>query len=371
MLKIDTMHGHDRISTQDLLLEIEAAVRSGETDFEVHASGQHDIGGPLWSPQGKKLNFHVYNPGQRVGSMCLPNTEILVEGSTPADVGWLNAGGIITVRGDAGDTAGHCSSGGKIFIGGRSGTRTGSLMKHDPLYEEPELWILKNVGSFSFEFMGGGKAIVCGYDCDEFLSVLGERPCVGMVGGTVYVRGPVSSHPADVKAMALEDEDIKFLDSGIDDFLEHIGETKLRHTLSNWSEWHKLVPAVVKKKEVATVNDLKEFRENEWVKGGIFSDVADDDYAVMPLVTTGLYRLRIPMWENSPEHACVDCKTCLKNCPRGAISRITNDDCTWYYKKEKKKCIGCSFCAGMCPRQVWVMHNNPTEIKMYSTGKKV
>ena len=63
--------------------------------------------------------------------------------STSADVGWLNAGGMITVRGDAGDTAGHCSAGGKIFIGGRAGTRSGSLMKHDPLYEEPELWILK------------------------------------------------------------------------------------------------------------------------------------------------------------------------------------------------------------------------------------
>ena len=81
-------------------------------------------------------------------------------------------------------------SGGKIFIGGRGGTRTGSLMKHDPVYEEPELWVLKNVGSFSFEFMGGGKAVVCGYDCADFSSVLGERPCVGMVGGTVYVRGP-------------------------------------------------------------------------------------------------------------------------------------------------------------------------------------
>ena len=108
----------------------------------------------------------------------MPNTEIIVEGSTSADVGWLNAGGIITVKGDAGDTAGHCSAGGKIYIGGRAGTRTGSLMKHDPLYEEPELWVLKNVGSFSFEFMGGGRAVVCGVDSEEFSSVLGERACV-------------------------------------------------------------------------------------------------------------------------------------------------------------------------------------------------
>ena len=71
MFKIDTMQGHDRMSTQDLLLKIEAAVRAGETDFDIKASGQHDIGGPLWHPQGKKLKFHVTNAGQRVGSMAL------------------------------------------------------------------------------------------------------------------------------------------------------------------------------------------------------------------------------------------------------------------------------------------------------------
>ena len=199
MFKIETMKGHERMSTQDLLLAIEKAVKDGETEFEIAASGQHDIGGPLWNADGKTLHFHVTNAGQRVGSMCLPGTEIVVDESTSADVGWLNAGGLITVRGDAGDTAGHCSSGGRIYIGGRAGTRTGSLMKHDPLYEEPELWILKNVGSFSFEFMGGGRAVVCGWDSEAFDSVLGERPCVGMVGGVVYVRGPLDAIPADIK----------------------------------------------------------------------------------------------------------------------------------------------------------------------------
>ena len=123
MFKIETMKGHERMSTQDLLLAIEKAVKDGETEFEIAASGQHDIGGPLWNADGKTLHFHVTNAGQRVGSMCLPGTEIVVDESTSADVGWLNAGGLITVRGDAGDTAGHCSSGGRIYIGGRAGTR--------------------------------------------------------------------------------------------------------------------------------------------------------------------------------------------------------------------------------------------------------
>ena len=99
MFKIETMKGHERMSTQDLLLAIEKAVKDGETEFEIAASGQHDIGGPLWNADGKTLHFHVTNAGQRVGSMCLPGTEIVVDESTSADVGWLNAGGLITVRG--------------------------------------------------------------------------------------------------------------------------------------------------------------------------------------------------------------------------------------------------------------------------------
>ena len=164
MLHLTTVHEHQRLSTQDLLLRIEEAVERGETDFVIEASGQHDIGGPLWNREGRPLRFVVTNPGQRVGGMCMPDTEVIVNGPAPADVGWLNAGGRIIVRGDAGDTAGHCAAAGRIYIGGRAGTRSGSLMKHDPLYEAPELWVLQSVGSFSFEFMGGGKAVVCGWN---------------------------------------------------------------------------------------------------------------------------------------------------------------------------------------------------------------
>ena len=311
MLKIDTMNGHERMSTQELLLLIEDAVKNGETDFDIAASGQHDIGGPLWHPEGKKLFFHVANAGQRVGSMCLPGTEIVVDESASADVGWLNSGGVITVKGDAGDTAGHCSSGGKIFIGGRAGTRTGSLMKHDPLYEEPELWVLKNVGSFSFEFMGGGRAVVCGYDSEEFSSALGERPCVGMVGGVVYVRGAVGSFPADIALRELNENDIAFLESGMGEFLEKIEKSELKEQLSRWSEWHKLEPRG--KDEKADVkDDVKTFHQKEWVKGGIFADVAKDDFEVHNTISTGIYRLRTPSWDNAKFAA-----PCEFSCPTG------------------------------------------------------
>lgn len=312
MFKIETIKGHERMSTQDLLLAIGEAVQNGETEFDIAASGQHDIGGPLWHPEGKTLHFHVTNAGQRVGSMCLPNTEIIVDGSTSADVGWLNAGGIITVKGDAGDTAGHCSAGGRIYIGGRAGTRTGSLMKHDPLYEEPELWILKNVGSFSFEFMGGGRAVVCGYDSEKFESVLGQRACVGMVGGIVYVRGPISTYPADIKCLALDEEDVAFLEGGMGDFLAAIDKPELRAEFSDWKQWKKLCPLTFEEKKPKAAPKLKEFRLNEWIKGGIFSDVAMDDFEVKNTVNTGLYRLQVPSWDNAKFAA-----PCEFNCPTG------------------------------------------------------
>ena len=312
MFKIETLTGHDRMSTQDLLLAIEDAVRQGETEFDISASGQHDIGGPLWHPEGKTLHFHVTNPGQRVGSMCLENTEIVVDGPTPADVGWLNAGGMITIKGDAGDTAGHCSAGGKIYIGGRGGTRTGSLMKHDPLYEEPELWILKNVGSFSFEFMGGGRAVVCGWDSAQFSSVLGERACVGMVGGVVYVRGMISSYPEDIRCLALDEDDKAFLDGGMDAFLAAVEKPELRTELSDWSQWKKLRPLTFEEKQPKPQPDLGDFRMHDWIKGGVFSDVAVDDFAVLNTVNHGIYRLRVPSWDNGKYAS-----PCEFNCPTG------------------------------------------------------
>ena len=312
MMKINTIKHNERMSTQDLLLMIEAAVKAGETEFDIAASGQHDIGGPLWHPDGRTLKFHVTNAGQRVGSMCLPNTEIIVEGSTSADVGWLNSGGIITVKGDASDTAGHCSSGGKIYIGGRAGTRTGSLMKHDPLYEEPELWVLKNVGSFSFEFMGGGRAVVCGVDSEEFSSVLGERACVGMVGGVVYVRGKISDYPADILCLELDADDVKFLKSGMNHFLNAVEKSELIGELSDWQQWKKLRPLTFEEKKPQVLPDLAAFRKSDWVSGGIFSDVANDDFIVLNTVNRGVYRLRVPSWDNAKFSA-----PCQFFCPIG------------------------------------------------------
>lgn len=300
MFKINTIQHNERMSTQDLLMAINEALGSGETEFFIEASGQHDIGGPLWHPEGKPLKFRVTNAGQRVGSMCLDNTEIIVEGSASADVGWLNAGGRIIVTGDAGDTAGHCAAAGTIYIGGRAGTRSGSLMKHDPLYPAPEMWVLKNVGSFSFEFMGGGIGVVCGYDSEAFDSVLGDRSCVGMVGGTLYFRGKAGGlSKKDVKITPLNSKDIAYLESKMGDFLTAVGRPELQAELSQWQDWQKAVALTYEERPKKANSDLYSFRNEQWVPGGIFNDVCTDDFAVIGLVNTGLYRQRVPVWENA------------------------------------------------------------------------
>lgn len=309
-IDIDGIVDGKRISTQQLLQEIYKHLNEGCTEFNIHASGQHDIGGPLWSDKGKKLKFNVKNPGQRVGCMGMYGTQIIVEGPAPADVGWLNSGAEIIVKGDGGDTTAHCAASGKIYIGGRVGTRSGALMKHDPKFPAPEFWTLKNTGSFSFEFMGGGIAVVCGYDCENLESVLGSRSCVGMVGGTLYVRGKIKDISSEVWVLDLDENDKEFLSKGLPDFLKKIDKIEIYDKLSNFGDWKKIVAKTYEERTFKSFEPMKQFRENEWVEDGIFGDLIKEDYYVADFVENNELRLRIPEWRNALYSA-----PCEHNCP--------------------------------------------------------
>lgn len=349
MEKIETLNNGNRMSTQELLQLIQTKINEGCTEFEINACGQHNVGGFVWAKdRNKTLKFLLRNPGQRVGAMGLKGTSILVEGSVPADTGWLNSGAEIVVKGDSGDTTAHCAASGEIYIGGRVGTRSGALMKHDPKFKIPEFWVLKNTGSFSFEFMGGGIAVVCGYDCEDLKSVLGERSCGGMVGGTVLVRGNVENLSQCVETLPLDEGDIEFLRSGMKRFLDKIGRSELYKELTNFNEWHKIQTIAAAKKERMSV---AQFREQEWIEGGIFGDFITDDYAVNVLAGTGEARCRIPEWSKD---LCIGCNICIKNCPQKAISES--------FVADSGKCIGCGICAALCPRQAWKMVPNDKEI---------
>ena len=351
--KIETLKNENRMSTQALLQLIQAKINEGYTEFEIEACGQHNIGGSVWAKdKNKLLRFVVRNPGQRVGAMGMKGTQIIVEGSVPADTGWLNSGAEIIVNGDSGDTTAHCTASGEIYVAGRVGARSGALMKQDPKFPCPEFWVLKNTGSFSFEFMGGGIAVVCGYDCNGLTSVLGKRACVGMVGGVVYVRGKFEDIADCVDVLPLNNSDIEFLTSGMKRFLGKIGRLELECELTHWDEWHKIQPLGQK-----LLNDkvtLKEFRENEWIEGGLFSEFITDDYSVNELVGVGDARCRIPQWD---EVLCVGCDLCVKNCPQKAIEKTLS-----LYVSNENKCIGCGICAAVCPKKAWTMRDNDKEI---------
>ena len=310
---INTIENDKRTSTQNLMQEIWNAINDGFNDFEINACGQHNIGGSVWSKDGSELNFYIKNPGQRVGAMGAKGTNIYVEGSAPADTGWLNSGAKIVVNGDSGDTTGHCSASGKIYIGGNVGTRSGALMKKDPKFETPELWVLGSTGSFSFEFMGGGIAVVCGLNCENMPSVLGDRACVGMVGGIVYVRGNIKNLSDDVFLLDLDENDTAFLTNGLKTYLAEIKKAEHYEELTDFSKWHKIVAKTYEERQKQNNISLKTFRINKWfeeIGGSIFSDLITDDFKSYDLVQTGESRLRKPNWKNYAYSA-----PCEYNCP--------------------------------------------------------
>ena len=310
---INTIENNKRISTQNLMQEIWAGVEKGYTDFEINACGQHNIGGSLWSKTGEELNFYIKNPGQRVGAMGARGTNIYVEGSAPADTGWLNSGAKIVVQGDSGDTTGHCAASGKIYIAGNVGTRSGALMKKDPKFVAPELWVLGSTGSFSFEFMGGGIAVICGLNCENMPSVLGDRACVGMVGGIVYARGSIANLSDDVFLLDLDENDKNFLKTGLKTYLSEIKKEEYFDKLIDFSSWHKIVAKTYEERQKQNNISLKTFRINKWfdnIGGSIFSDLIQDDFKSHDLVQTGDSRLRKPNWKNYAYSA-----PCEYNCP--------------------------------------------------------
>ena len=325
-LIINTIKDDKRTSTQNLMQEIWNAIDEGVTEFEIGACGQHNIGGSVWSKNGEDLNFFIKNPGQRVGAMGAKGTNIYVEGSAPADTGWLNSGAKIVVNGDSGDTTGHCAASGKIYIGGNVGTRSGALMKKDPKFEAPELWVLGSTGSFSFEFMGGGIAVVCGLNCENMPSVLGDRACVGMVGGIIYVRGNIKNLSDDVYLLDLDENDREFLRTGLKTYLSEIHKECYYDKLCDFSQtpstftpdftpivWHKIVAKTYEERQKRNDISLKTFRVNKWfeeIGGSIFSDLIQDDFKSYDLVQTGVSRLRKPNWKNYAYSA-----PCEYNCP--------------------------------------------------------
>ncbi|MDD3311847.1 FAD-dependent oxidoreductase [Pseudodesulfovibrio sp.] len=310
----------DGLRVESRLLEkrIQEAVAKGARKLEIDALGQHGIGGRLWVSKDEPIHVTITgSPGQRIGSKGFPGTTIEIMGETSDDVGWLNAGAEIIVHGQASNGACNAMAQGKVFIAGNIGSRGMTMTKTNPRFDAPELWVLGSVGDYFAEFMAGGTAVICGHEAQNPKNVLGYRPCVGMVGGRVFVRGPIDGFSrSDAVQEPIDDETWAWLTAGLEDFLKKIKRTRLLPRLTRRDEWQLIRAKTPFEKKGKTRRSMADFRTGVWDaelgRGGLIGDLTSLDRSPIPLIVHGDLRRKVPVWENRKYMA-----PCQSSCPTG------------------------------------------------------
>jgi NADPH-dependent glutamate synthase beta subunit-like oxidoreductase/glutamate synthase domain-containing protein 3/NAD-dependent dihydropyrimidine dehydrogenase PreA subunit len=296
-----------RVSSKDLEEQLQKAIQKGAKELTVVAEGQHGIGGRIWPRAGQVKITIEGTAGQRVGSMGMEGTEILVKGSTSDDTGWLNCGAAITVLGDVANGAHNAGAQGKLYVQGGGGARCDTMTKKNPRFPDLESWYFRGVGDSFAEFKAGGIAVVCGVDPRDPENVLGYRPCVGMVGGTIYFRGPVKEYSkTDVRLLDLTEQDWEWLTTNMKPYLQAIDRMshykELTKDMNAWKKFISFTPAEKIKAKGKLKMGLTEFRLNVWEKevgkGGMFGAYLTHDRSVLPYITTGEERRWMPVWKN-------------------------------------------------------------------------
>ncbi|MGW8271805.1 MAG: FAD-dependent oxidoreductase [Thermodesulfovibrionales bacterium] len=307
-----------RVPSRILEEHVQEAVREGARDIRILADGQHGIGGRLW-PRGESVRITVDGPvGQRLGSMGMPGTEIVVSGGASDDVGWLNCGAKITVLGDVTNGAHNAGAQGILYVQGGGGARCDTMTKYNPRFEPLQSWYFRGVGDSFAEFKAGGIAVVCGIDPRNPDNVLGYRPCVGMVGGTIYFRGAMEGYSeGDVKVVELTPQDWEWLTRNMTPYLEAIDRLEYYEELTRSpDEWKKIIAFTPVERESRKKKRLpmEDFRSKLWDdavgRGGIFGEILDHDQTILPYVTVGEFRRNRPVWSNDKY-----LPPCAYNCP--------------------------------------------------------
>ena len=315
---IEGVENGRRVESRVLEEKIQKAVNAGFRQIEVQAFGQHGIGGRLWKAGDEKISLKITGQsGQRVGSFGFPNTEIEVLGPASDDVGWLNAGATIIVYGNATNGVCNAMAQGKVYIDGSIGSRAMTMTKNNPRFNPPELWVLGSVGDYFGEFMAGGVAVVCGIDAHNSDNILGYRPLVGMVGGKVFFRGKTKEFSkADAKITEIDDNDWKWLKSGIKEYLKKIKKDSLSEKLLRREKWKLITAKTPEERQSKSLESLSLYRKEVWDKelgrGGLVGDLNNIDTSLIPVIATGNLRRNIPVWENEKYKA-----PCEASCPTG------------------------------------------------------
>jgi len=306
-----------RINSMDFESMVQAAARTSN-EIRIESMGQHNLGIRLQHADG--LSIEVSGPtGQRLGCMGMPGTIITCNGAASDDVGYLNIGAEITVLGDATNGVCNAMANGKVYIAGSIGARGLTMTKWNPAYEKPELWVLGSTGDSFAEFNCGGIAVVCGVDSKNPENVTGYRPCVGMVGGTIFYRGKTDDSYSrnNARLAAPTDEQWQWLEENMPLFLAKISRDDLKNSLLIRDEWQ--VFNSVSPQERALIFSgpmpMAEFRKKHWNKafggGDPLRDLAPGlDRSSIGAIPTGDMRRKKPFWANRESAA-----PCTYYCP--------------------------------------------------------
>jgi NADPH-dependent glutamate synthase beta subunit-like oxidoreductase/ferredoxin len=192
------------------------------------------------------------------------------------------------------------------------------MTKHNPRFDPPQSWYFRNVGDSFAEFKAGGIAVVCGVNPRNSQNILGYRPCVGMVGGTIYFRGPIKEYSErDVKLLDLTQQDWEWLKTNIKPYLEAIDRMSYYEELTRSpDEWKKFIAYTPQEKrsrrwfKISTSDFRKNFWEKEVGEGGIFAPYLNHEFTLLPYITTGKDRRNKPVWANEKYSP-----PCEYNCP--------------------------------------------------------
>ncbi len=313
----------ERISSKEIEEKIQQAVKEGLKEFLVQADGQQGIGGRIWPGQEKIKVIVEGSPGERLGSMGMEGTEIIVKGSASDDVGWINCGAKITVLGDVTNGAHNAGAQGILYVQGSGGARCDTMTKRNPRFPALQSWYLRDVGDSFAEFKAGGTAVICGINPRNPENILGYRPCVGMVGGEIYFRGNIKGYSEkDVKLVELTPQDWEWLVTNIKPYLEAIKKMEHFNELTQSSkDWKKIIALTPdeRQKQKGIKVSMKDFHKNVWDKevgqSGIFGDLIEGSRSILPIITTGVERRFKPVWNNEKY-----LPPCAYNCPSGIPS---------------------------------------------------
>ncbi len=286
-------------------------------DIILETYGQHNIGGRLTGAAGP-YTITVNGPvGQRLGCMGQPGTTITCNGHASDDVGYLNIGADIIIRGDATNGVCNAMAQGRVMVGGSIGARGLTMTKWNPDYVRPELWVLGSVGDVFAEFNCGGTGVICGVD-PKSKNVLGYRPCVGMVGGWIYYRGETddSYSRTNVRQAQPDDDQWQWLVERLPEYLRRIGRENLLPTLTVRDEWKILIAISPQERALMFSGPMpmEQFRTKFWdtaFGGDPLRDLAPTlDRRPIGLVESGDLRRKAPYWANRQSAA-----PCTFYCP--------------------------------------------------------